>query len=188
METYSPGEVCEKLKIQPSTLRKYSSLLEKEQIVFARNNKNSRIYKANELVAIEQVIAATHSGKKSLENAVVEAAEQLKRDSSIATESTDTVAPPERYGDDIAVAMLNEIKSLKRQLHEQEERQKERDSMFVEVLEKMQQQINRMENQQKQLSEPPPEEEKLNAVESQPQQEKPEEKRGLWARIWNKQK
>ena len=75
-----------------------------------------------------------HSGKKSLEDAVLEASKALKKNVY--------VAPRER--DDIATATLNEVKQLKIQLQQQEERQKERDIMFVEVLEKMQQKIDRM--------------------------------------------
>ena len=88
-----------------------------------------------------------HSGKKSLEDAVLEASKALKKNVY--------VAPRER--DDIATATLNEVKQLKIQLQQQEERQKELDIMFVEVLEKMQQKIDRMEAQQKQLLAPVPE-------------------------------
>lgn len=46
--------------------------------------------------------------------------------------------------------MLDEVKQLKIQLQQQEERQKERDIMFMEVLEKIQEKIDQMEAQQKQ--------------------------------------
>lgn len=66
--------------------------------------------------------------------------------------------------------------------------------MFVEVLEKMQQKIDRMEDQQNQLLAPVPEESKLEAPESSSQEEESElepvtpkkDTRSLWARIWNK--
>lgn len=187
METYSPADVCEKLNIQPSTLRKYSSLLEKEQIIFERTKKNSRLYTATQVVAIEHIIATMHSGNKSLENAITEASLILKGEATIASETVATIAVDERYSDNIAVAVIEEIRSLKEQLAEQETRQKERDSMFVEVLEKMQQQINQMEeNQKNQLDLPLSGSEVLDTEELQPQEEKKKDTRGLWARIWNK--
>lgn len=182
----TPSEVSVKLKIQPSTLRKYSALLEQEGIQFQRTHKNARLYTDSEYIAIEGIIATVHSGKKSLEEAVIEASKALKKNIF--------VAPRERDSDDIAAATLNEVKQLRIQLQQQEERQKERDIMFVEVLEKMQKKIDRMEEQQKQLLAPVPEEPELKAPESSSQEEEsdPEpvtskkDTRSLWARIWNK--
>ena len=182
----TPSEVSAKLNIHPSTLRKYSALLEQEGIQFKRTHKNARLYTDSECIAIESIIASVHSGKKSLEEAVMEASSGLKKNVS--------VAPRERDSDDIAAATLNEVKQLKIKLQQQEERQKERDIMFVEVLEKMQQKIDRMEAQQKQLLAPVPEEPELEASESSSQEEESEpetvtskkDTRSLWARIWNK--
>ncbi len=182
----TPSEVSAKLNIQPSTLRKYSALLEQEGIQFKRTHKNARLYTDSECIAIEGMIAVVQSGKKSLEEAVIEASSSLKKNISI--------APRERDSDDIAAATLNEVKQLKMQLQQQEERQKERDIMFVEVLEKMQQKIDRMEAQQKQLLAPVPEESELDAPESSSQEPESEtqtvtpkkDTRSLWARIWNK--
>ena len=63
--------------------------------------------------------------------------------------------------------------------------------MFVEVLEKMQKKIDRMEDQQNQLLAPVPEDPELEAPDSSSQQEESEPKtvmakkdpRSLWARI-----
>ena len=182
----TPSEVSAKLQIQPSTLRKYSALLEQEGIQFKRTHKNARLYTDSEYIAIESIIATVHSGKKSLEDAVTEASRGLKKGVSI--------APRERDSDDIAAATLDEVKQLKIQLQQQEENQKERDLMFVEVLEKMQKKIDRMEEQQKQLLAPVLEESELDAPEPSSQEEKSEpepvtpkkDTRSLWARIWNK--
>lgn len=181
----TPSEVSTQLKIPPSTLRKYSSLLEQEGIQFKRTHKNARLYTDSEYIAIESIIAAVYSGKKSLEDAVTEASVSLKKNISI--------APRERDSDDIAAATLNEVKQLKSQLQQQEERQKERDIMFVEILEKMQGKIDRMEEQQNQLLVPRPEQPELDALELPLKQEKSEsnttfkkDTRSLWARIRNK--
>ncbi|OHX51859.1 hypothetical protein [Planococcus faecalis] len=182
----TPSEVSAKLKIQPSTLRKYSALLEQEGIQFQRTHKNARLYTDSEYIAIEGIIAAVHSGKKSLEDSVVEASKALKKNVS--------VAPRKRDSDDIAAATLNEVKQLKIQLQQQEEHQKERDMMFVEVLEKMQRKIDVLEDQQKQLLAHVPEKPELNAPELSSQQQEnvleavtaKKDTRSLWARIWNK--
>ncbi|WP_271854293.1 hypothetical protein [Planococcus maritimus] len=182
----TPSEVSTRLKIQPSTLRKYSALLEQEGIQFKRTHKNARLYTDSEYIAIESIIATVHSGKKSLEDAVIEASRQLKKGVS--------VAPHERDSDDIAAATLDEVKQLKNQIQQQEERQKERDMMFVEILEKMQKKIDQMEARQKQLLAPLPEDSELEALESSSQEPENEpetvapkkDTRGLWARIWNK--
>lgn len=182
----TPQEVSTKLKIQPSTLRKYSALLEQEGIHFKRTHKNARLYTDSEYIAIKDIIAAVHSGKKSLEEAVLEASKALKKNIS--------VAPRERDSDDVAAATLDEVKQLKIQLQQQEERQKERDIMFVEVLEKMHRKIDVLEERQKQLLASVPEELELDVPESPSQLEESEpdpvipkkDTRGLWARIWNK--
>jgi hypothetical protein len=180
----TPNEVSTRLKIQPSTLRKYSALLEQEGIQFKRTHKNARLYTDSEYIAIESIIATVHSGKKSLEDAVTEASLVLKKGVS--------VAPRERDSDDIAAATLDEVKQLKNQLQQQEERQKERDMMFVEVLEKMHKKIDQMEAQQKQSLEPIPYHSELEAPESSSQKEESKsvtakkDTRSLWSRMWKK--
>ncbi|MGB6408365.1 MAG: hypothetical protein WBF39_12885 [Planococcus donghaensis] len=182
----TPSEVSTRLKVQPSTLRKYSSLLEQEGIQFKRTHKNARLYTDSEYIAIESIIATVHSGKKSLEDAVIEASKELKKGVSVALH--------ERDSDDIAAATLNEVKQLKTLLQQQEENQKERDMMFVEVLEKMQRKIDVLEDQQKQLLAPVSEEAKLDAPGLFSQLEEKETKpimpkkdaQSLWTRIRNK--
>lgn len=181
----TPSEVSTQLKIQPSTLRKYSALLEQEGIQFKRTHKNARLYTDSEYIAIESIITAVHSDKKSLEYAVIEASKGLKKSLS--------VAPRNRDSDDIAAATLDEVKQLKIQIQQQEERQKERDMMFVEVLEKMQKKIDQMEAQQKQLLVPVPADPDLETLDSISQEEESEPKekpkkdtRSLWERILNK--
>ena len=79
----TPSEVSAKLKIQPSTLRKYSALLEQEDIQFQRMHKNERLYTDSEYISIEGIVAAVLSGKKSLEETVVEASKDLKKNISV---------------------------------------------------------------------------------------------------------
>ena len=185
----TPSEVSTRLKIQPSTLRKYSALLEQEGIQFKRTHKNARLYTDSEYIAIESIIATVHSGKKSLESAVTEASRELKKGVS--------VAPHDRDSDDIAAATLDEVKKLKIQLQQQEDRQKERDMMFVEVLEKMQNKINQIEAQQQQLTTSVKNKTEPDASDSISEQKDEneigslkviKENRGLWTRILHRLK
>ena len=74
------------------------------------------------------------------------------------------------------------------------EEMRKRNSLFVEALEEMKHKLDRIEEHQKQLAAPTPEELEIDAPEPSSQQEesKPEtvtpkkDTRGLWARIWNK--
>lgn len=99
----TPSEVSTKLKIQPSTLRKYSALLEQEGIQFKRTHKNARLYTDSEYIAIKGIIATVHSGKNHLKRLLQRASRSLKKNISI--------APRERDSDDIAAATLNEVKT-----------------------------------------------------------------------------
>lgn len=143
----TPAEVSKTLGISSSTLRKYSLLFEKEDITFERSQNNSRQYTDTQVVALQEVIAATKNGSESLENAVKKASDKLKGVSTITQESTVTTDVSQRYDDDASAVMLAEIISLKDQLQKQEDRQKERDAMFVEVLENLQTEINLLKEQ-----------------------------------------
>lgn len=48
LNTYTPGELSDKLKIQPGTLRKYSQLLEAKGVIFQRDAQDHRIYYEND--------------------------------------------------------------------------------------------------------------------------------------------
>lgn len=175
MKGRTPHEVAKELKIQPPTLRKYSLLFEKEGILFKRNQNNSRIYSDTEFVALQEVVTATKNGGETLENAVRKASEQLKGSVDITHDNTVTEQPLQRYNDDITGVMLEEIKSLRKEI-------RERDLLFVEALEKMQAKIDRMESQQKLLLEP---EEEEPVHEAKPES-KPAEKKGLFSRFFKK--
>ena len=74
------------------------------------------------------------------------------------------------------------------------EEMRKRDSLFVEVLEEMKHKLDRIEENQKQLAAPTPEEPELDSPELSSQQPESESEpvipkkdtRSLWARIWNK--
>lgn len=138
----TPAEVSKILGISSSTLRKYSLLFEKEGITFERNQNNSRQYNDIQIVAIQEVITFTKNGNESLENAVKKASDKLKGVTIITQENAVTNDLSQRYDNDTTAVMIAEIKTLRDQLQKQEERQKERDALFVEVLENLQTEIN----------------------------------------------
>lgn len=190
----TPSEVCKQLNISPSTLRKYSLRFESEGILFKRNKSNSRIYTVTEVAALRDSMTVTKSGDKTFENAVREAAEDLKGISIITPENGVTSTPSRRHDDVATDVILKKLEGLEEENRSLKEEIRKRDSLFVEALEKMQHKLDRIEKQQAQLIAPVSKEPELDASESPSQQEESEpetlapkkDTRGLWARIWNK--
>ena len=190
----TPGEVCKQLNISPSTLRKYSLRFESEGILFKRNKSNSRIYTVTEVVTLRDSITATKSGDITFENAVREAAEGLKGASTITPENGVTSPPPRRHDDVATAVILKKLEGLEEENRTLKEEIRKRDSLFVEALEEMQHKLNRIEEHQKQLAAPIPEEPEIDSSELPSQKEESESEtvmakkdtRSLWARIWNR--
>lgn len=156
MTAYTPAQVCEELGIQDSTLRKYSLLLEKEGITFDRHKNNRRIYTETHVITLKRSLELMHNDDITLEKAIKKASKELKAHPVI-EKNTVTEKPLQRNDSDITALLVKEIKELKEQLSAQEERQKERDTLFVEALEQMQQEIRSLkEEQQKALVAPEP--------------------------------
>lgn len=194
MERLTPHEVCERLGIQSSTLRKYSLLFEKEHITFARNKNNSRSYTVMQVEAIESALQRAHDDGITLEEAVTEAANSLKKENVITQGKPITPMTSQRHNGDITAVTLQKVVELEQQLAASEKRQieerqqqKERDALFVEILERMQSKIDSMEKLQKELAEPDQAEEveEAEAAEAaQPTEEEPVKKKGFFARFF----
>lgn len=190
----TPSEVCKQLNISPSTLRKYSLRFESEGILFKRNKSNSRIYTVTEVAALRESMTVTKSGDITFENAVREAVEGLKGASTITPENGVTSTPPRRHDDVATAVILKKLEDLEEENRSLKEEMRKRDSLFVEVLEEMKHKLDRIEENQKQLDAPTPEETEIDASEqsSQEKEIEPEtiipkkDTRSLWARIWNK--
>lgn len=180
----TPAEVCKVLGIQASTLRKYSLLLEKEGVRFERSKNNSRKYLETHVIALQEATRLMDSTDMTLEKAIEQACKGLKA-SPIVEVGTPEKEPSQRHADDITGVLLEEIKSLKEQLTQQEMRLEQRDAMFVEILENLQGEIRELKEGQRQLNAPTPTEEEINAVESPPQAE-PAPKQGFFARLFKK--
>ena len=190
----TPSEVCKQLNISPSTLRKYSLRFESEGILFKRNKSNSRIYTVTEVAALRESMTVTKSGDITFENAVREAAEGLKGASTITPENGVTSTPPRRHDDVATAVILKKLEDLEEENRSLKEEMRKRDSLFVEVLEDMKHKLDQIEENQKQLAAPTPEEIEIDASEQSSQEEESEleavvpkkDTRSLWARIWNK--
>lgn len=190
----TPSEVCKQLNISPSTLRKYSIRFESEGIFFKRNKNNSRIYTVTEVVALQESMTVTKNGDMTFENAVREAAEGLKSASTITPENGVTSTPSRRHDDVATAVILKKLEDLEEENRSLKEEMRKRDSLFVEALEEMKHKLDRIEENQKQLAAPTPEESEIDASEpsSQKEESKPKavipkkDTRSLWMRIWNK--
>ena len=190
----TPSEVCKQLNISSSTLRKYSLRFELEGVLFKRNKSNSRIYTVTEVAALRESMTVTKNGDITFENAVREAAEGLKSASTITPENGVTSTPPRRHDDVATAVILKKLEDLEEENRSLKEEMRKRDSLFVEVLEEMKHKLDRIEENQKQLAAPTPEETEIDASEQTSQEEESEpetvmpkkDTRSLWARIWNK--
>lgn len=186
MAVITPSEVSNQLSIQPSTLRKYSLKLEEYGVQFDRNANNSRKYTAMDVVTLQKMITLMQTNDMTLDNAAYTVAKGIEEVAS----TTDDIAVihdgEERYNDDIAPTLISEIRSLKSEIIEQRETidgfriaQEKRDAYFVEILEGLQEEIHRL-NEQAALPAPEPEPEPEVQAEPLP------EKKGFFARMFNK--
>lgn len=67
--------VCEKLKIQPSTLRKYASMLDekaKTEFYFTRDDSNNRVYTKEDIAVLQRIIELKNRPGYTLEAAINE--------------------------------------------------------------------------------------------------------------------
>lgn len=193
MNVMTPAEASRQLSIQPSTLRKYSLLLENNGFVFARNLNNSRKYNDMDIVTLQELITLLKTGNISVEDA----AYTVYKRSKLATHTADNSdgkdaihSGIERHSDDIATALIVEVNSLRKEIEEQRNiidgfrlSQEKRDSYFIEILEELQGEIHKLNEQSTALSElPEPEKE----VAHEPVPVVQEQKKGFWARVFNK--
>ena len=185
MTAMSPGEVSKKLGIQPSTLRKYCLLLEQHGVEFERNANNSRKYNDDSVMTLPKMVTLINNGDMSVEKAamVVSVGYKTRVENLHKTpDSTDTESGLERHDGDMAAAMIKEILSLKEEVQAQKEvidgfriAQEKRDSYFVEILESLQKEIEKL-NEQKAL--PPVEEVAATEDEQKPT------KKGFFSRFF----
>lgn len=115
-ETYLlPADAAEHLELSPSTLRRYAAAYEDVHEVLPRDRQGRRLWT---LGALERLSAARKLLESGSVQSIKAALEQLNHPSG----------PPERVGvdrDGLLMAMMDEIKNLRREVAEVKQRQLE---------------------------------------------------------------
>lgn len=91
MAFYNPEELAKLLEIKPSTLRKYSLLLEKKGYEFKKNAQGHRWYDDTDIVSMRKLIAFKNSSAMSLEDSI-DAVLMWKKGEGIALSDTTHIA------------------------------------------------------------------------------------------------
>lgn len=105
---YTSKEVCARLDIADSTLRKWSISLEKNGYDFARGEQNRRLFLENDLIALDHLKSLIQGKKMSLENAsIIVASRFVNNRSSTGTPSV-RAESAHNNGDSPALAKLTE--------------------------------------------------------------------------------
>ena len=197
MTFHAPEDIATVLNIKPSTLRKYSLLLEQSGYSFKKNAQGHRWYSDTDLMALRKFITLKDSSGMTLEDSA-DAVFLWSKSESIAgraTLSEATQGDTERHK-----ASINELTLEERLLRLIQHQQ--------QTIDRMEQSIQKQEEQNGQILEelktlkgslqpldaPSSDQLKIASVKSPSQQEKSEpesvtskkDTRSLWARIWNK--
>lgn len=197
MTFHAPEDIATVLNIKPSTLRKYSLLLEQSGYNFKKNAQGHRWYSDTDLMALRKFITLKDSSGMTLEDSA-DAVFLWSKSESVAGRATLTEATQgdtERHE-----ASINELTLEERLLrliqHQQQtidrmaqsiQKQEEQNGQILEEMKTLKGSLQQLDNPS---SEPP----KIASVESpsQPEENEPEmiapkkDERSLWARIWNK--
>ena len=182
MTAITPSEVSLQLGIQPSTLRKYCLKLEEHGIKFERNADNSRRYSAMDVVTLRKMQTLIQNDGMTVDNAAYTVSNGQKEEAAATVDNAATHNGIERHNDDVTAAVISEIRALKAEIIEQREiidgfriAQDKRDAYFVELLEGLQEEIHKL-NEQPALPEP--------QAEVQPEPLPEPEKKGFFRRLF----
>lgn len=178
--TLKPAQVASELNISSSTLRKYCLLIESEGYTFKRDAKNSRQFEETDVMTLRNLITLIKTDGVTLENAAYSVTRGDKGVTIETDHSTVMDNGVERHDSDITPLLISEIRDLKKEIQQQREvidgfrkAQDKRDTYFLEVLENLQAQVDKVD----QLIElqPPAEPEQTEFT-----------KKGLFSRIFKK--
>lgn len=142
---YTSKEVCARLDIADSTLRKWSISLEKNGYSFARGEQNRRLFLEDNLVALDHLKVLVQEKRMSLDNASIIVTSKFVDDRS--SERTPSV-PAENSNPSVRDALQKHIKKqeyfnqeLLKRLDEQNQyinnRLDQRDEALMETMNKM---------------------------------------------------
>ncbi len=133
---YGPSEIADQLNIQPSTLRKYSLIMEKAGYRFVKGENGKRFYRDIDVITLKRVVAAKNSTDMSLEQLIYSIISENKSDIIMVDDT-----PVERYGNDIAVLLgklnneLGEVQVIKDLITVQSETLDKQSEQISELLE-----------------------------------------------------
>lgn len=197
MTFHAPEDIATVLKIKPSTLRKYSLLLEQSGYLFKKNAQGHRWYSDTDLTALRKFITLKDSSGMNLEDSA-DAVFLWSKGDSVAGRATSfeaTQGDTERHE-----ASVNELTLEERLLRLIQHQQQSIDRMAQSVQKQEQQneqileEVKTLKGNMQPLDVSSAEQSKITRVESssQEQESEPEpimpkkDTRSLWARIWNK--
>ena len=197
MTFHAPEDIATVLNIKPSTLRKYSLLLEQSGYSFKKNAQGHRWYSDTDLMALRKFITLKDSSGMNLEDSA-DAVFLWSKTESIAgraTLSEATQGDMERHE-----AAINELTLEERLLRLIQHQQQTIDRMAQSIQKQEEQngqileEVKTLKGSLQPLDAPSSEQQKIASVESPSQQPESEpetvtpkkDTRSLWARIWNK--
>lgn len=197
MSFHAPEDIASVLKIKPSTLRKYSLLLEQSGYLFKKNAQGHRWYTDTDLMALRKFITLKDSSGMTLEDSAdaVFLWSKTENVAGRATLSEATQDDTERHE-----AVISELTIEERLLRLLQHQQQTIDRMAQSIQKQEEQngqileEVKTLKDSLQPLDAPSSDSLKISSVESPSQQEKVEPKsamplkdtRSLWARIWNK--
>lgn len=188
MKYHAPEDVAGVLNIKPSTLRKYSLLLEKKGYSFQKNAQGHRWYGDSDIIAVQKFITFKDSGGMTLE-ASAQAVSLWAKGSDIAgrdmlpeTMQSDTERHERQPQQFAPEELLNVVKEQQQAIERMAETLHKQSNQNAEILA----QLEAIRNDMQRLNAPPPEQQKLNEPEPQSQQPEKEKGRSWWQRLRNK--
>lgn len=197
MTFHAPEDIATVLNIKPSTLRKYSLLLEQSGYLFKKNAQGHRWYTDTDLMALRKFITLKDSSGMTLEDSA-DAVFLWSKSESVAgraTVSEATQGDTERHE-----ASVNELTLEERLLRLIQHQQQTIDRMAQSIQKQEEQngqileEVKSLKGSLQPLDATSSEQPKIASSESPPQQDESEpetitskkDTRSLWARIWNK--
>lgn len=197
MTFHAPEDITTVLNIKPSTLRKYSLLLEQSGYTFKKNAQGHRWYSDTDLMALRKFITLKDSSGMTLEDSADAVFLWSKAESVAgrATLSEATQGDTERHE-----ATVNELTLEERLLRLIQHQQQSIDRMAQSIQKQEEQngqileEVKTLKGSVQPLEGPSSDQPKIASVESSSQEEEIEpepvipkkDTRSLWARIWNK--
>ncbi|GAA0472761.1 MerR family transcriptional regulator [Alkalibacillus silvisoli] len=135
---YPSKEVCDRLNVSSSTLRKWCLALEKKEYEFARTEQNRRLFQDHDLQALESLKELIQDRNMTLENASIIVVSRFQGERS--STRTPSVREPKNTHD------FEELGEIKAKLEEQQEYMMKQEQFNAALMEKLDQQQKYINN------------------------------------------